>query len=241
MFGWIWLIKILNKRIVKMCKIIDLTYDIEEGMTTFDSNWHPKVSITQIGRLNFEGRETRKITCGSHTGTHIDAPLHFINNGVSIEKISLNKLIGDVSIIDFSNLKKNDVVTADMLKKYSLKKKILFNFGWGKYWNCKKFYKDYPFFSIDAANYLVDFELDLIGMDTPSPDDSRIQLDGDMLGSSSDSPIHKIFLNNGIILLEYVANLDSIINLNNWNIVVMPLKIKGSDGAPARVCVYKED
>ena len=62
-------------------KIIDLTHTIEEGMTTFESSWHPLVSIKQLGRFGFEGRETRKLTMGTHTGTHVDAPLHFIKNG----------------------------------------------------------------------------------------------------------------------------------------------------------------
>lgn len=60
-------------------KIVDLTHSIKEGMTTFDAHWHPFVSIKQIGRIGFEGRETREITFGTHTGTHVDAPLHFIS------------------------------------------------------------------------------------------------------------------------------------------------------------------
>ncbi len=222
-----------------MNEIIDLTYVIEEGMTTFSSHWHPLVSIKQLGRLNFEGRETREISFGSHTGTHLDAPLHFVAGGQSIDNISLSKLIGQVSIHDFSFMKENEVVTVKMLEQLNIKKKVLFNFGWGKHWDTKKFYKDYPFFSLSAAQYLISLRLDFVGMDTPSPDDSRINLKADILGSKLDSPVHKLFLKNNILLLEYVANLDRIKTFDDWNIIVMPLKIKGSDGAPARVCVYK--
>ena len=78
-------------------------------------------------------------------------------------------------------------------------------------------------------------------LDTPSPDDSRIKLIKENLGSDIDSPIHKLFLKNNIILLEYLANVDKIDAHSNWKIAALPLNIKGADGSPARVCVFKEE
>lgn len=215
-------------------KIIDLTHPIEEGMITFGAHWHPVVSIKQLGRINMEGRESREITFGTHTGTHVDAPLHFIDNGKSIDKISLDNLIGPIQIIDYSHLKENDAVTKEMLMKINVTERMLFKFGWGKYWNQKKFYHEYPHFTKDAAEFLVSKNVKLLAYDTPSPDDSRT-----VLGSQNDSEIHKIFLRNSIILVEYLANLNAITNYMDWNIVVAPLKIRGADGSPARVFIYK--
>lgn len=222
-------------------KIIDLTYDIYEGMTTFDAPWHPKVSIKQMGRHGFEGRETREVTFGTHTGTQVDAPLHFVEKGKSIDQVPIRKLIGPVTILNFFWLKEGEEVTVEMLKKLTFGPKILFNFGWGKNWGSRKFYNGYPFISKPAAKYLISKKVEMIALDTPSPDDSRIKLNGDTLGSEQDSPIHKLFLGNGIVLVEYVANLA---NLNKkdcegWNIAAMPLKIKGADGSPARVFIFK--
>jgi arylformamidase len=224
---------------MKISQIIDLTYPIHEGMTSFAAAWHPGVSITQIGRHGFEGRETRKISFGSHTGTHVDAPLHFVSQGLSIDSVSLKILFGEISILDFSHLGKNEAVSYKMLTKIKFKKRILIKFGWGKYWNSKYFYKDYPYISKEAAQYLIKKGVIMIGMDTPSPDDSRIQLSGEILGSESDSPIHKLFLRNNIILVEYIANLDLIKSYAGWNIIAFPLKLKGVDGSPARVCIFK--
>jgi arylformamidase len=217
-----------------MNEIIDLTYHIEEGMTTFNAPWHPLVLIQQLGRHEFEGRETRKICLGTHTGTHVDAPLHFIKGGKSIDEIPLDKLVGKVTIVDFSYLKENEPVTKEMLSEVNITKRMLFKFGWGKYWNTKKYYMGYPFFTKEAANYLVSKNVELVAMDTPSPDDSRIKL-----GGKEDSPVHKIFLRNGVILVEYVANLEKINDYEGWNIIVMPLKIRDADGSPTRVCIYK--
>lgn len=225
-----------------MKKIIDLTYLIEEGMTTFNAYWHAPVEISQLGRYGFEGRETRKILFGTHTSTHVDAPRHFVKQGQSIEAIPLDKLIGPVTILNFSYLSshsKNRYVTGKMLSKLELAKKVVFKFGWGKYWGDKKFYQNYPFFSPEAACYLVDKKVELVAMDTPSPDDPHISLKGEVLGSPQDSPVHKLFLENKVILVEYLANLDQVKEYKNWNLSVMPLKIKDADGSPARVCIFK--
>jgi len=215
-----------------MNKIIDLTHMINEQMITYPTPWHPKVSVERLGKIEDVGRNTRKISLGTHTGTHIDAPLHFIKNGKSIEKIPLDKIMGKVTIVDFSHLKKNHAIEKENLEKKKITKRMIFRFGWEKYWNKMEFYENHPFFTEDAANFLVSQGVELLGYDTPSPDSSKPTND-------IDSPIHKILLGNEIILLEYLANLNNLDNLENWNIVVAPMKIEGSDGSPARVFVFQ--
>jgi arylformamidase len=215
-----------------MNKIIDLTHMINEQMITYPTPWHPKVSVERLGKIEDVGRNTRKISLGTHTGTHIDAPLHFIKNGKSIEKIPLDKIMGKVTIVDFSHFKKNHAIEKENLEKIKITKRMIFRFGWEKYWNKMEFYENHPFFTEDAANFLVSQGVELLGYDTPSPDSSKPTND-------IDSPIHKILLGNEIILLEYLANLNNLDNLENWNIVVAPMKIEGSDGSPARVFVFQ--
>jgi len=219
-------------------KIIDLSYEMKKGMITF-AYWHRPFSIKIIGKYEVVGRETKLISFGSHCGTHLDAPLHFFKNGKSIPDIPLKKLIGEISIVDYSDIKENECVTKEMLMSIKVTKKMIFRFGWGKHWNKKKFYKGYPFFTKEAANYLVSKKVELIGMDSPSPDDSRIKLTRETRGTSIDSPVHKIFLKAGVVLVEYIANLDSITDLKGWTIVATPLKIVNGDGCPIRVCIFK--
>ena len=169
-----------------MTEIIDLTYNINEDMITYPTPWHPKVTIERLGKIEQVGRNTRKITIGTHTGTHIDAPLHFIENGNSIEKILLTKLVGEITIIDFSLKEHNHCITKEDLMDISFSKKILFKFGWEKYWNDMEFYKNHPYFSEEAANFLVSKGIEMIGYDTPSPDNSTNN------DKEVDSPIHKI-------------------------------------------------
>ena len=112
---------------------------------------------------------------------------------------------------------------------------MLFKFGWGKHWMEERFYQGYPYFTKEAAEFLVSKNIELLSYDTPSPDDSRIKL-----GSEQDSEIHKIFLKNNIILVEYLANLEKIQEYDDWSISVNPLAIKGVDGSPARVYLFKQ-
>ena len=218
-------------------EIIDLTHEISEEMPCFGAKWHNPVKLERMGTIDSVGRNTTKITIGSHCGTHIDSPNHFIKEGRTIDKISLNELIGDVSIYDFSFLKENDSLTTEMLKNLTITEKVIFNFNWAHnfYISKEKFYHNYPYFSDEAVNYLIEKGVKLVGMDTPSPDDSRIKL-----GSLEDSKAHKKFLSNGIILIEYLNNLNLVKDKEGWKVFAFPMKIKNCDGASARVCLFKE-
>lgn len=216
-------------------EFVDLTHALENEIPCFHANWHVPFIIKQLGRIEEVGRETRHISMGTHTGTHMDAPRHFIPNGKTIESIPLSTLCGKVSIIDFSFLEENSAVTIDLLNKIEVTERMLFYFGWSKYWkDTAKFYKAYPYFTEEAVNYLIEKNIKLIGMDTPSPDDSRVKL-----LSEKDSLIHKLFLKNEVVLVEYLNNLDIALGHNDWNIIALPLKIKEGDGCPSRIILTR--
>jgi arylformamidase len=215
---------------------IDLTHLIKNEMPCFKAEWHCKTSMQQMGSISNVGRNTTKLLFGSHCGTHIDAPAHFIKDGRTIDQIGLDELVGPVSIFDFSHLHNNEEITVKMLENLTITPKIIFYFNWAKYFHDQKsFYSNYPFISDEACDFLIEKKVRLIGMDTPSPDDSRIKL-----GSENDSKIHKKLLSANIILIEYLNNLDKLNDYSNWIISAMPLKLENCDGSPARVCLFKE-
>jgi len=213
-------------------KIIDLTMPIEEGMQTFPVYWHPFVEITQLGRHGIENRETRKLVLGTHTGTHVDAPKHFIPNGLSIDEISLDLLIGTARAIDLSSFGPEQEVSKKGLMNCvdeKLPKRILLRFDWDKFLGKSEYYSRCPFLSKQAAEWLVDMGCTLVGMDTPMPDNPK-----NSKGTSNDSPIHKILLGNNIVLAEYLVNI-KLLGDQEFNLIVAPLKIKSADGSPARI------
>lgn len=217
-------------------KIIDLSLPIEEGMMTFPTHWHPVVEVTMLGRHGIEGRETRKVAMGTHTGTHADAPRHFIPDGGSIDEIPLDVLIGPATVVDFTDCRPlQEINAADIQGKLRGKvpRRLILRTGWSEYFGNLKFYNEYPFLSENSAPWLVEQGVQLIAMDTPSPDNpvhSR--------GTAKDSPNHKVLLGAGVVLVEYVCNLKAI-TAPEVELIVLPLKLKGCDGSPVR-CVAIE-
>ena len=215
-------------------KIIDLTHPLHNGMIKFNAAWHIDTDIHQLGTIETTGRNTSVIRLGSHAGTHMDAAKHFLEGGESIDQIPLEKLIGLVTIVDFSRKMKNSSVVKEDLLEIPITKRMLFHFGWDQHWNTDQFYKGYPWFSEEAAQYLVENGVVVVGMDTPSPDSSDI-----ILQSSEDSRIHKLFLSQGVTLIEYLNNLGQAVSSSEeWMLCALPLPILGCDGSPIRACLF---
>lgn len=221
-----------------MSKIIDLSMTIEEGMQTFAAHWHPFVEITKLGRHGIENRETRKITMGTHTGTHIDAPRHFIPNGQTVEDLDLTALYGPAQILDFSHLDDFHEISLEELKSalsgYK-PERIIFRFDWDKHLGTNKYYSDHPYLSESACEYLVSIGCKLIALDTPQPDNPK-----NGRHSPKDAPNHKILLGHGILIVEYLVDIKAI-SRKNVLLVVAPLKIADGDGAPVRCFAIEEE
>ena len=222
---------------MKKKKIIDLSFDLEKDMITFPSTTQIPFKSSILGRIEKNGRETRKFTMGSHCGTHIDAPKHFIKDGKSVSDIPLDKLFGTAVLIDIGTLNPGQLITKkiiyDKLKKIpKYPKKILIRTGWDRFWNTNQYYIKWPYMDYECAKFLCEKRFHLIGMDFPSPDNYDTGLKRGM-----DSPNHKLFFSKEIVLLEYLNNLNE---LKEGLVYLMtsPLKLKGFDGAPSRVTAY---
>ncbi len=214
-------------------RIIDLSYPIHEGMTTFPVHWHPVVEITQLARHGIENRETRKIIMGTHCGTHIDAPRHFIPGGPTVETIPLDWLVGPARVLDMTPVTqpKQEFGVKDFQDRLGDEKptRLILRFDWSDHWGNMKYYTEQPYITEEAAQWLVDRGVRVLAMDTPqvdSPDNGRT--------GPKDSPNHKIMLGAGVVFVEYCTNLRQI-SRPEVELVVLPLNILGSDGAPARV------
>lgn len=217
-------------------RIVDLTYPIHEGMTTFPSHWHPVVEVTILGRHGIENRETRKVVLGTHTGTHCDAPRHFVPGGQTVDDLRLETLIGPAVVVDLSkSCPSQELDVADLEKELGRREveRLVLRFDWSDHWGTREYYTAHPFISEAAARWVVDRGVKLLAMDTPMPDNPA-----NGWGSDRDSPNHKILLGSGVILVEYLCNLREL-SRSEIDLVVLPLKIKEGDGAPAR-CVAVE-
>lgn len=212
--------------------IIDLTMTLREGIMTFPVHWHPVVEITQLGRFEVEGRETRKLVMGTHTGTHVDAPRHFVRGGRTIENTSLDLYYGPARVLDFSDLPDKFEITSSMIQDRvgaDFPPRLLFRYDWERRLNNLEYYSHHPYLSEEACEWLVDHGIKLVGFDAPMPDDPR-----NGRGSEKDSPNHSILLGAGVAILEYLVNLSQIPASTDFILSALPLKIESGDGAPVR-------
>lgn len=203
-------------------QIVDLTYMIDEKMPIFPGTDPPK--IIQKNTINKDGFAEKILTISTHTGTHIDAPAHMIDGGNSLSDFPIEKFIGRGVVIP---LESNDLITLNYLKKFETQIKeasfILFYSGWDNFWGKKEYFKKFPTLTIEAAKYLVGFNLKGIGIDAISIDPIE----------SVDLDIHHILLKKDLIIIENLKNLKKLIG-KNFELFITPLKIKDLDGAPVR-------
>jgi kynurenine formamidase len=220
-----------------MKRIVDLSYLLHDGMTTYPVHWSPPFEIVQLGRHGIEGRESRKITMGTHTGTHVDAPRHFIPGGATIDQLPLEIFIGPATVIDFTYATPlQEMQVADFERQLSGRsvERLIMRFDWSEHWGTLKYYAEQPYLSDDSARWLVDRGIRLLGMDTPQADSPK-----NGRGSERDSPVHKILLGAGVIKLEYMTNLSQL-RSKEIDLIALPLFIRDADGAPVR-CIAIEN
>lgn len=213
-------------------KFIDLSLTYKNGMQYYPSGIHPEVKITQLGFMKKHKRETRKIEMGTHSGTHIDAPRHFLGGNKSVDSIPIKNLVGDATVLNFSKLKKKTPVCINDVKKIiktrKFPKMIIFRFDWtDRFYGKKNFYFDHPYLTDTLCNWLVKKKIKLLGVDSPQPDNPKDTL------THRDGINHKILLGNDIVIVEYLTNLKKI-KKKNIKFYCCPLKIKDGDGSPAR-------
>jgi kynurenine formamidase len=214
---------------------VDLTHPIRHGMLSFPSPNHPSPEVTVLARHETDGRMTRRLHLGTHTGTHLDAPLHFLPAGEPVEAIALARLIGPAHVADLSDFGALEEVSRAALERAldgaPRHPRLLLRFDWSRRFGDLSFYSRSPYLSEDACSWLLDAGIDVLGMDTPSPDDPR-----HARGSASDSPNHRLLLGAGVVLLEYLTNLDRL--GAEVFLVALPLPIEGGDGAPMRAIAF---
>jgi len=206
----------------KEMKIIDISREIKNSTPVYPGN--PRVKITRHKGATSVHSE---ILLGSHTATHIDAPVHALKGGAGMDKLALEKFIGPCRVLDVSDAK--DSVKIEDLKKYKIKKgeRVLVKTSNSKR-QFKKFYNDYVYLDGDAADYLARIGIILFGID---------YLSVKKRGGKDNRP-HTSLLKKSIPILE---GLDlSKVQEGRYEFVGLPLKLGFIDGSPCRAVLIKK-
>ena len=230
-------------------RVVDLSPTLERGIP----NWpmHPPLVIDKARLKDRDGYYCQLLMISEHTGTHVDAPVHFHPEMVdkSIDKFPADNLIAPAVLYDFAdkNLQPGELVTLDMVKAYESEKGVevgrgeiaLINFGWmQRFWRTDNqstwFVKNAPGIREDAIIHFKERGIRAIGCDTVACDMPVVDGQG---GETTGHTTH--WLPNGILIIEMLTNLDKL-SLRSL-FVATPLKIKEGSGSPIRPLAFCEN
>lgn len=206
-------------------KIFDLTHTITNDMTVFPGGEQPNNKV--ISTVESNGWKETRLHINSHNGTHMDAPAHVLENGITLDKIDVINFIGMAALIDCSCVNEGEEIGIEFIEKNkSIIDKaefIIFYTNWSKYWNTDKYLNKYPIISDEVVDFIISSNKKGIAFDTISVDPI----------DSTTLPKHHKLLSNNILIFENLTNLD-IIKENLFVFCALPLKFEGADGAPIR-------
>ena len=206
-------------------KIIDISWPLVEGMTTYKNKGIVQIKETK----DWEKDRSREslLTMIAHTGTHVDAPSHFLQDGKTIDKVALDTFVGPCQVVDLSD-PKIGVITADELKKHTITaKRALFKTK-NSFLDPKALFNpDFVYVDKTAAAYLKDLGVVCVGID--------------YLGIETKQPeheTHKTLLGNGIGIIEGLRLAD--VASGYYTLVCLPLALVGTEASPARAVLINE-
>ena len=202
---------------------IDVSVGLRDGMVHWPDN--PPVRIARCFAITKgDPCNVSEISLGVHTGTHMDAPIHFMESGAGIDKLPLTAVMGPARII---GIKDRESIKPEELRPHRIRRgeRILFKTrNSTRVWRTKSFVEDFVYLSSDGARYLADRGIRTVGVDYLS------------IGGINNGPeCHKSILKAGIWVIE---GLDlSKVTPGRYQLICLPLKVVDGDGAPARAIV----
>jgi kynurenine formamidase len=200
-------------------RIVDLSYPVGPDSPVFPGDGPVRVIILEESSMNLS-----RIEFSLHTGTHMDAPFHFFNGGETIDRVALDRSIGTACLLDLRDASVSDEIGRAHLETYadSLRssRMVVLQTGWSVHWGGDRYFSSHPCLSEDAAQFLVDCGVQLVGVDMPSVDREPY-------------PAHRVLLGAGVPIVENLTNLDAI-GADLFQLVVLPLRLAGRDGSPVR-------
>jgi arylformamidase len=206
-------------------KLIDVTVPLDAKLASYPGN--TPFSIEPVKRMAAGGSSNvSTLHMSAHSGTHVDAPRHFIDSGAATEALSLDILIGRTRVIEVPTRK---AITHDDLAPFNLAEdvRLLIKTANSRLWGTPEFHPDYIGLSESAAKHLVDHGVKLVGVDYLSVEQFR----------TPGAPAHHALLGAGTIVIEGLDLRD--VDPGVYDMFCLPLRIVGCDGAPARVVLRR--
>ncbi len=208
-------------------KPTDLSLTISKSIPSFPGS--PTPQFIDWSNIENDGYNLELLFLSSHTGTHLDAPYHFVKNGLKIDQIPVERLVGKATLIKIERSKNTAITKSDITSFEKENGRILnhasifFHTGWQKNLKKENYFIENPGLDSSSAKYLASKKINLVGIDSPSID----------LGKDESFKVHNILSRNNILIVENLTNLNKIKPIE-FNFTILPLKLKDATGSPVR-------
>jgi arylformamidase len=206
-------------------KIYDVTLPLSEDMIVYPGDPPVKIEQKSIINKNEATFNVSHYSFGSHTGTHVDPPLHFIENGVTVDKLPLELLMGRARVVEVTAPRIDETVLEEF--DFTADARVLFKTRNSYLLSGKKFVEEYVYVTPGAARALVSDGIKVVGIDYLS-----IEKFGD-----ESYQTHRTLLSAGTVIIEGLDMRE--IEPGDYEMICLPLKVSGGDGAPARVVLRR--
>jgi len=202
--------------------LIDLSHTIFDGLVTYKGLPAP-IICDYLSRENSKGIyeegtsfQIGKIEMVTNTGTYIDCPFHRYEDGKDLSQITLEQCANLDAIT--INAKGAIAIGKEYFEGLELKNKaVVVNTGWAKHWNTESYFEGHPYLTEEAAIYLKESQVKLVGIDSHNIDNT----------TGKTRPVHTTLLGAGILIVEHLCNLDALPQIG-YQFNAVPPKIKGA-------------
>jgi len=202
-------------------ELIDISHILNEDTPVYSGDYKINLSIDKS--IEKDGYCSYVLSSNLHTGTHIDMPMHLLeNNKKMVTDYSINNFTGKGVLLDVRN--ENPISMKPFYEEIiSEESAVLLFTGFDKYFYTQEYFLNYPVVSDELAEFLLSKKIKILGMDTPSPDYSPFTF-------------HKKLLENNIFVLENLTNLQELIGIKEFEVMAFPLKISAEASPVRAVC-----
>lgn len=213
---------------MQIVKTLDLSHDIFSNCPGYMPYVMASVKYEKIHPK--DGYTAERIDCNSHTATHLDAPYHVFNNGISIDQMPVDLFMGEAVPINLGNMPARGAIGVEHLKAYEdiIKKGdivlLCTGFAQKRGWN-SDYVDNWPYLTEEGAKWLLDKGIKGIGTDA-------LSISGNRPGEGSGT--HGILLGANIWILEEMNFNDELFEFEKWFVISLPLKLQGFGGSPTR-------
>ncbi len=193
------------------------------------------VAIESAKTLAVDGWNATTLHLYSHSGTHMDAPLHFGVNKQTIDKLPTERLISEAWVVNLTHIKPKEEILVSHLdtivNDFIPGQSIILHTNWSLKLGTAAYRDDLPRISVELANWCGEKKVNILGVEPPSV--------ADVNNIDEVTEIHHMLMKNDIIIVEGLCNLEQITS-QKVTLIALPLKVEGGDGAPSRVIALQD-